>query len=123
MRSVRVTEVRPIDKGVLVHFAGVDDCDAATSLRGAAVLVERAAVAVEPDEYLLADLVGFTVLGPDDGTVGEVKAVIVYPSVDAVQVRAVDGRTLELPLLDAWVGAVDVAARSIRLTSLDGLVD
>jgi ribosomal 30S subunit maturation factor RimM len=73
-------------------------------------------------EYYLCDLIGADVDSPE-GPVGRVVEVQMYPSVDAIVIEAADGSRFEQPLLDEWLGRVDVAARRVSLSSRDGLIE
>lgn len=118
-----IVRVRPLGRGYLVKFAGVDDCTAAETLRGAKVSVDRALLPPpEPGEAMLADLVGKPVLGPDSTVLGTVVEVASYPSVDALVIRLADGSRVEQPLVDDWVEPLEQGAVQVRLRSLDGLV-
>jgi ribosomal 30S subunit maturation factor RimM len=69
----------------------------------------------------LVDLVGAQVFGPE-GALGEVSAVTSHPTVDVIVIRLPDGRLVEQALSEPWLASVDVAARRIELSSLDGLM-
>lgn len=119
----RVSSARRTGKNVLLKLMEVDSREAAEALRGARLLVERSLLPeLEPGEYYLADLVGYSVVGPA-GTLGVVEAIQAHPTLDALVIRASDGRTLEQPLIDAWVERVDTAARLVVLSSEDGLIE
>lgn len=121
-RPYQVEWARPGPHGVLVKLAGIDDRDAAASLRGAPLAVSRSALPpLEPGEYYLSDLVGAQVVGPD-GPVGEVVEVRTHPSVDCLAVRLPDGRVLEQPLSAPWIEAVDTRTGRVVLSSTEGLV-
>lgn len=122
-RELTIEAARPTPKGWLLKLRGVDDRNAAEALSGAPLWVPRSALP-EPgeNEYYLSDLVGARVVGPE-GEIGEVIEVRIHPSVDTAVIRAPDGRTLEQPLVDAWVEEVDLDAGVVRLSSTDGLVD
>lgn len=121
-RPYQVEWARPGPHGVLVKLAGIDDRDAAASLKGAPLAVSRSALPpLEPGEYYLSDLVGAQVVGPD-GPVGEVVEVRTHPSVDCLAVRLPDGRVLEQPLSAPWIEAVDTQTGRVVLSSTEGLV-
>jgi 16S rRNA processing protein RimM len=121
-RELAIESVRSSPPGVLLKLEGVDDRDTAETLRDALILVPRDALPpLEPGEYYLSDLVGLAVVGPD-GPVGEVVEVRTHPSVDAAVVRLPDGKLVEQPLVEPWLEEVDLDAKKLVLSSLDGLV-
>lgn len=117
-----VERARAVPKGYLVKLRGVDDRNAAEALQGAIVSVPRSALApLEPGEYYLVDLIGAKVFGPE-GEIGEVTDIASHPTVDVIVVRLADGTSAEQPLSEPWLASVDVAARQVILSSLDGLM-
>lgn len=123
LASFAVQSSRRTPKGVLLQLEGIGDRDAAEARRGNAVRVRRDLLPkLAEGEYYLCDLVGAEVESPE-GPLGRVVEVQMYPSVDAIVIEAPDGERYEQPLLDEWLGRVDVAARRVVLTSRDGLID
>lgn len=117
-----VEAVRQGPQGPLLKIRGVDTREAAEGLRGAAVLVERAALnALAPGEYYLADLVGCQVQCAGK-SLGQVVAVCTHPTVDSILIRTPDGLELEQPLVGPWVDEVLIEQRTITLTSEDGIL-
>jgi 16S rRNA processing protein RimM len=122
-REFELESVVPAGKALLVKLVGVDDRDAALALRGSRVLVERSLLpALAEGEAYLVDLVGSEVVAPD-GPVGEVIAVEVYPSADALTIRCLDGKLVQQALLPAFIARIDSAARRIELANRDGLIE
>lgn len=114
---------RQTHKGVLLRVEGLTDRTAADEWAGATVSVLRSELpALAEGEYYLCDLHGLQVTGPD-GVLGRVIDVQMYPSVDAIVIEAPSGQRYEQPLLPHWLGKVDVAAGTVSLSSLDGLLE
>ena len=96
-------------KGLLAHFVGVDDRDAAEALTGARVELQRKDFpALEEGEYYHCDLPGMVVFDRKGERVGEVVRIEAYPTIDALVVKTADGE-VEVPVSDAFVDAMDVA--------------
>jgi len=106
-----VVASRPTTGAVLLTIDGVDDRDAAEALRGQTVEVDRAAVTLEADEYLLADLPGCTVVDEDGVEIGVVKEVLTGPQ--PILVIHGGGHERLLPAVPAFVHQVDTAARRV----------
>jgi len=117
-----VERARAVPRAYLVKLRGVEDRNAAEALQGATVSVPRSALSpLEPGEYYLVDLIGAKVLGPE-GEIGEVTGIASHPTVDVIIVRLSDGTSVEQPLSEPWLASVDVSARQVILSSLDGLM-
>ena len=113
---------RPVPKAYLVKLRDVSDRDSAESLRGLTVLVPRALLPPpEESEYYLVDLIGAKVVGPE-GEVGVVIEIATHPSIDALVIKTLDGRTLEQPLVPDWLESVSVADKLVVLSTLEGLI-
>lgn len=117
-----VESVRGNAKGPILALREVVGREAADALRNAKIWVERSAVPpLEPGEYYLVDLVGCEV--KLEGQVyGKVIRVRPDPSVDTMVVVLSDGDEAELPIVSAWVGQVDIAAKTVELLSEDGII-
>lgn len=123
LEELRLEAIRGGSSPALVAFAGLQSRNDADRLRGATVFAYRADLPpLESGQYYLSDLVGATVVGPD-GEVGKVTELALYPTVDSVVIRSADGKRLEQPLCEPWLEGVDIETKTIRLLSLDGLIE
>jgi 16S rRNA processing protein RimM len=121
-RRCEIETLRGSAKGPILRLVGISNCDEANRLRGAKLWVEKAALPpLSEGEYYLVDLVGCEVrlLG---SKFAEVTSVRPDPSVDTMVIRLTDGRTAEVPIVDAWIGQVDVGQRVVELLSEDGII-
>lgn len=98
---------------IVVKLAGADDREAAEGLRNAVLLVDRRAVALEPDEYLVAELIGCEVR-EKDRSFGRVRDVMSAGGSDVLVVgQGADERMI--PLVDDWVESVDLGRKTIEI--------
>ena len=98
------TEDRPI-----LRLGGVDDRPAIEALRGAELLVERAAAPPLPEgEYWSEDLEGCTVVTPAGRELGVVATMRALPSCEVLEVG-----DLLVPMVGDAVVSIDVAERRI----------
>jgi 16S rRNA processing protein RimM len=113
--------VRSVPGALLVRLSGVSDRDAAEALRGARVEVARDELEpTEEDEYYHVDLIGCRVeLGGE--AIGEVVAVVSYPSCDALVIQQRGGGKLEVPLAAPYLERIDVDNQRIELSTLEGI--
>lgn len=118
-----IESVRGGSKGPILALATVDTCDQAEKLRGAKLWISRNEL--EPlvsGEYYLVDLVGCDVV-LDGQVIAQVKDVRPDPSVDTMILAMKDGTRAEVPIVDAWVGQVDIVARTVQLLNEDGIIN
>ena len=121
--SVRSTRVH---NGIwLVAFEEIPDRTGAESLRGTRLVVEGPApVADEEDDvWAEADLVGLRVVDPQGAVLGEVAGLVVGAAQDRLVVRLPDGRSAEVPFVEAIVPEVDVEGGRVVLDAPPGLLD
>jgi 16S rRNA processing protein RimM len=123
-REASIKTARAANKGVLVTFVGVEDRDAAEALRGAELLAPRDVFPpAEEGEYYACDLEGARAVMASNGEeVGRVTGVQSYPTCDALVIDRGAAGSIEVPLVDAYVASVDVAAGIIEISTLEGLV-
>lgn len=121
-REYAVVGVRPHGRAVLLLLDGIADRNAAETLRGARVEVERSLLPpLAAGEYYLVDLIGAEVFAPE-GRIGEVVGIATHPTTDAIQVKLKDGRVGEQALTAPWVTHVDAEAKRVELANLDGMI-
>ena len=117
--AAALESVRYVDGAVLVAVDACPDRNAAEALKGEPVSVARADLDLAEGEVLLADLVGcaaVTAAGDAYGTIAEV----VHGAQDCL--RIVDGDIERLlPLVDAFVLEIDVAAGRVVVDPPEGL--
>lgn|SRR5690606_17576292 len=118
-----IESVRGSSKGPILALATVDTCDQAEALRGAKLWISREELGpLVSGEYYLVDLVGCEVV-LDGQVIAKVKEVRPDPSVDTMILTMKDGTHAEVPIVDAWVGKVDTAARTVLLLNEDGIIN
>jgi 16S rRNA processing protein RimM len=109
---------------LLVHFEGVDDRTAATTLRGLIlqVAVDREDLPSDPDEYYDHQVVGLTVVDPAGALVGEVVQVV-HGAQDLLVVRREGAGDVMVPFVSALIPEVDLQNRRIVADLPEGLLD
>lgn len=125
-RRVHVASVAELSETeALVAFDEVPDLGVAELVVGCRCLVREAEVDlsfIEADDDL-PDWEGWRVEDVRAGFVGEVAALDDRAMQPLLVVRRDDGRETLVPLVDAFVEAVDEDARAIRLSCPEGLLD
>ena len=111
-----------VHKGcLLAKLKGVDDMDAALSLKGRTVTVRRADVALPEGEYFDEELVGLTARDTATGEeIGKVEEVLTYPAHKIYAVRGGKDEYL-IPAVPAFIAAIDVPGGTIDIHMMEGL--
>ena len=124
-RSFEIVDVRPAKEVVVARIKGVDTREAAEALNGTELLVprDRLPPPEDEDEFLHADLLGCSVLGPDGTALGTVTAVENYGAGDLLDIETPDGRSVLMPFTKAFAPRVDIAARLIHAEPPLGLFE
>ena len=124
-RRLTVDRVHWHSGRLLVTFDGIVDRNAAETLRGLVVEVERSddETPEDPEEFYDSALTGCTVEGMDGAVIGVVAEVIHLPSQDMLSVRTPGDEDVLVPFLARFVPTVDIAARRIVIDPPDGLID
>lgn len=98
---------------IVVKSAGVDDRETAESMRNAVLLVKRGVLSLEPDEYLVAELIGCEVR-EKDRSYGLVREVMSAAGSDVLVVGQGASERM-IPLVDDWVESVDLGRKTIEI--------
>ncbi len=108
---------------ILIKFLGIDDRNAAETLRGSILQVERdhEQAPEDPSEFYDSNLVGCSVITVDKKQVGVVKDVLHLPAQDLLVVWTGDTEVL-VPFNDHMVPEVDTDTRIIVIDPPEGLL-
>ncbi|HVZ53328.1 MAG TPA: ribosome maturation factor RimM [Pseudolabrys sp.] len=113
-RRFEIEALRPAKDFLVARLKGVADRNAAEMLRNMDLFVPRARLPAIEDEdtYYYADLVGLSVVTPENAAVGTVLALHNFGAGDLIEIApAAGGQTLMLPFTESTVPEVDLAAR------------
>ena len=112
-----------VHKGLLVHFQGIDDRNAADALRGHEIQCDRADLP-EPDEgeVYAVDLAGLEAFTPEGGRIGAVVRLDAGAAHDLLVLDVLGVERL-VPYVPNFVKSVDMAARRMVLELPEGLLD
>ena len=100
-RIVALESVKSGGKTAIAQFAGVSDRNAAETLRGSLVEIDRTALPpLEEGEYYHADLIGLTCFSDNDETVGSVVGVENFGAGDLLDIELVSGKRALIPFRD-----------------------
>ncbi|MEM8854355.1 MAG: ribosome maturation factor RimM [Pseudomonadota bacterium] len=103
----KLTSIKPIGKGLVATFQGVEDRNGAQTLRGKRLFIPRSRLPrPEPDEFYHVDLVGLKARTADGTPLGTVVSIADYGAGDIIEVQGKE--TLVLPFTHAVVPVVDL---------------
>ncbi|RYG58859.1 MAG: 16S rRNA processing protein RimM [Alphaproteobacteria bacterium] len=113
-RTFKVTRWQQVGQGMLaLTIEGITSIDAAETLKGIEVFLDRNRWPEDEDEVYLDQLVGADITGPDGTLVGTVKATVELPAGPALEVE-MDGVVKVIPLEEAFLQI----GETIELTEL-----
>ena len=120
--EVSVDVARRAGPGILMKLYSVDDRDRADELRGALVCARRREFPeLAAGEFYACDVVGAKAFF-EERELGTVRELQSFPAADTLVIDATDGGPpYEVPLVDAFVESVDVAAQVVKLRTLEGI--
>jgi 16S rRNA processing protein RimM len=123
-RSFTVAASRWHSGHLLVRFEGVDDRTAAEAVRGVVLLTDVPGdeSAGGEDEFWDRDLIGLTVLTADGQSAGTVRRVL-HSAQDLLEIATTAGVVRLVPFVAALVPSVDLAAGTLTLADVAGLLD
>jgi 16S rRNA processing protein RimM len=124
-RALRVRTLRLHQGRPLLTFDGIDDASAAQALVGATLAIERGDVELDEGEYFDDDLAGCALVDANGTALADVVSVEHYPAQDVLTValRGAPNRRAMVPLVRAFVKAIDVGAKRITVELPVGLLD
>ena len=93
-RSYEITAMRPQKTVLVVRFRGIDSREAAETLNGVELFVDRSALpAPEEDEFYLSDLIGLRTVSPEGEMLGKVVEVHDFGAGDILEIRLANGKS------------------------------
>lgn len=123
-KPLKITRRRPHNDGLILGFEGISTAEEAGKYRATVVYVLSADRPTLPEgEYYHHEIIGLTVLDEAGTTLGELSEIIVTGANDVYVVTPPEGNDILLPALKEVILAVDLAAKTMKVHLLPGLVD
>ncbi len=123
-QPLKITRRRPHNDGLILGFEGIDTPEEAGRYRATVVYVPTSdRPALPAGEYYHHEIIGLTVLDEAGKTLGVLTEIIVTGANDVYVVKPAEGSDILLPALKEVILAVDLAAKTMRVHLLPGLVD
>jgi 16S rRNA processing protein RimM len=119
--SHEIESVRPADRQVLIKLRGVDDRNAAESLKGLWLGIPQSKRKPLPENAYYPDqLIGLHAETPEGDRIGIVTAVLPYPAQDLLSVDR-EGREILIPMVKEFIKKVDLPSGKVVIDSVEGL--
>lgn len=124
MRTLEIAGVKFFKNLVILKFKGIDDINEVEQYRKKGLYVTREnAVALEENEYFIADLIGLQVQTSDGEALGEIADVLQTGANDVYVVRRQDKSDLLVPAIRDCIKSVDIPEGMMTVHLLPGLLD
>ncbi|MDD3238932.1 MAG: ribosome maturation factor RimM [Lachnospira sp.] len=122
--EVEVQSVKYFKQFVILKFKGIDNINDVEQYVKSDLLVTREnAVALEPGEYFICDLIGLKVITDDNKELGTLKDVLETGANNVYVVDDGHGKEILIPVIDQCILAHDLKNGTITVHLLDGLLD
>lgn len=111
-----ITGVRTQGAALVAKWQGCDDPESAQALKGCGIAVSRASFPPLPQgQYYWIDLFGARVVNRGGAELGVVAGLRNNGAHDLLEVNAVAGAMFLIPMVPAYVDAVDLPARQVQV--------
>ena len=122
-QPVRISEVRPYKKGLLLSLQGFDSVEAVEELRNQFLFVRSDEIPPLPEgEYYHHQLIGMQVFDEENRELGTLVQILDTTANDVYIVRSDAGREILLPATEEVLLDIDPASKKIRVHILPGLL-
>lgn len=120
--TLEIAQVRFFKNLVIVKFKGIDNINDIEKYKGKSLMVSREhAVALEENEYFIADLIGLRAVSDEGEDLGALTDVLQTGANDIYVIGKPREEELLVPAIRDCVKSVDIEAGVITLHLLDGL--
>ena len=124
MKKLEIRNVKFFKNLVILKFDGIDNINDIERYKRCPLLVERKdAVALEEDEYFIADMIGIQVVTEDDEPFGTLKDVMETGANDVYVISTTDGEEVLVPAIKDCIRDVNVEQGQMCVHLLPGLLD
>ena len=123
-KPLEIQGVKFFKQFVILKFKGIDNINDIERYKRCPLLVERKdAVALEENEYFIADMIGIQVVTEDDEPFGTLKDVMETGANDVYVISMTDGEEVLVPAIRDCIRDVDVEQGQMCVHLLPGLLD
>lgn len=110
---------------VLMHIEGIDTIEAAETLRGRVLHLDRDDVELPEDLVFVQDILGFSVFDQRlDRMIGKLRDVLTSnPAHDMYEIKTDEGKLVYVPAAKPFLKEIDMEKGMIYIESIEGLVE
>ena len=122
--SVRVLRVREHKNVLLFVLDGVDNVNAAETLRGRTLWFRRDEAQLDEGEVFIVELVGCSAIDADSAAVyGTITEVSPMPANDVWHIADEQGREVLFPAVAAMIDVIDTANGVVKIRPIEGIFE
>ena len=123
MKKLEIRNVKFFKNLVILKFDGIDNINDIERYKRCPLLVERKdAVALEEDEYFIADMIGIQVVTEDDEPFGTLKDVMETGANDVYVIDTEEHGEVLVPAIRECILDVDIENQKMKIHLMDGLI-
>lgn len=123
-REMQVEHARLHSRFAVFKFAGFDTPESVAKLRGEVVQIPaQEAAPLRKGQYYHHEIIGLNVITTDGEPVGTVEEILETGANDVYLVRSLEGKEVLLPAIASVVQSIDLAAHTITVSLLPGLIE
>ena len=121
--NLEIEGVKFFKQFVILKFKGIDNINDIERYKRCPLLVERKdAVALEEDEYFIADMIGIQVVTEDDEPFGTLKDVMETGANDVYVIDTEEYGEVLVPAIRECILDVDIENQKMKIHLMDGLI-
>lgn len=120
---LEIQSVKFFKQFVILKFKGIDNINDIEKYKRCSLYVTREhAVALEEDEYFIADMIGMEVCTEDGNIFGTLKDVIETGANDVYVIENVEHGEVLVPAIKECIRSVDIEKGQMMIHLMDGLI-
>ena len=123
MKKLEIRNVKFFKNLVILKFDGIDNINDIEKYKRCSLYVTREhAVALEEDEYFIADMIGMEVCTEDGNIFGTLKDVIETGANDVYVIENAEHGEVLVPAIKECIRSVDIEKGQMMIHLMDGLI-
>ncbi|CAE79961.1 putative 16S rRNA processing protein [Bdellovibrio bacteriovorus HD100] len=124
IKTFTVERTKPFKKGLIVKAAEVADRTAAEGLEHMEFFIDDELMVSKPGETIfLSEIKNFKLKNPEQTVLGEIVGFSSNGVQDLLVVETTDGKTAEVPFVDAFIKKIDFKHQAVVMDLPEGLFD